>query len=52
MPRRGDIYGFAAAGRGLFRYHLPTTFDSCPALAGGRALLVGAGDGVLLAFGT
>jgi hypothetical protein len=26
--RRGDIYGFAAAGSRRFRDHPPTTFDS------------------------
>jgi outer membrane protein assembly factor BamB len=50
--RRGDIYGFAAAGSRRFRYRLPPTFDSYPALAGGGTLLVGADDGALLAFGT
>jgi hypothetical protein len=50
--RHGDLYGFAAAGRRLFRYHLPTTFDSYPALAGDGTLLVGDDDGELLAFGT
>jgi hypothetical protein len=35
-----------------FRYHLPATFDSYPALAGDGPLLVGDDDGELLAFGS
>ena len=48
--RRGQIFGFDAAGRRLFDLNAGSTFDGYPALASDGTLLAGSDDGTLCAL--
>ena len=49
--QNGHVYGLSAAGTVLFDVNIGSAIDSYPALTADGALIVGAGDGTLMAIG-